>query len=123
MPRTAFVEAGWLVAAPNQVVGLVARYGQTSIEVAGVVVCLGGDGFMLQNCMFKNIHNKGEGAGFISEGYNALTNPIINSKFDNVDCAVIDARGSFNFYGNQLTNIAKAGLEFRSVVGNGFALR
>ena len=35
-------------AAQEALVGLVARYGQTAIEVAGVVVCLGGDGFMLQ---------------------------------------------------------------------------
>ena len=35
-------------AAQDALTRLVARYGQTPIEVAGVVVCLGGDGFMLQ---------------------------------------------------------------------------
>ncbi|HEU4902935.1 MAG TPA: hypothetical protein VFT06_09090, partial [Flavisolibacter sp.] len=82
-----------------------------------------GDGFMLVDCFFKNIQTaKGNGAAYSSEGFNVLTNPLIHCLFDNVDCAVANAKGSFNFYGNRLTNIRSAALKFFMIVGDGFAV-
>ncbi|WP_162944628.1 glycosyl hydrolase family 28-related protein [Flavisolibacter nicotianae] len=82
-----------------------------------------GDGFMLVDCVFKNIQTaKGEGAAYASEGFNVLTNPLIHCSFENVDCAVSNVKGSFNFYGNRLSNIHSAALKFYTIVGNAFAL-
>lgn len=82
-----------------------------------------GDGFMLVDCVFRNNRTaKGEGAAYASENFNALTNPLVHCLFDNVDCAVTNEKGSFNFYGNRLQNIHTAGLKFYAVVGEGFAL-
>lgn len=82
-----------------------------------------GDGFMIVDCVFKNIGTaKGEGAAYASEGFNALTNSLVHCLFDNVDCAVANTKGSFNFYGNRLTNIHTAGLKFYTIVGDGYGL-
>lgn len=82
-----------------------------------------GDGFMLVGCIFKNNQTaEGEGAAYSSEGFNVLTNPLIHCLFDKVDCAVSNAKGSFNFYGNRLTTLRTAALKFYTIVGDGFAL-
>ncbi|RDV16544.1 hypothetical protein DXT99_04955 [Pontibacter diazotrophicus] len=82
-----------------------------------------GDGFMIIDCVFRNIKTpKGEGAAYSSENFNVLTNPLVHCLFDDVDCAVSNKKGSFNFYGNKLTNIHKAALKFYTIVGNGFAI-
>lgn len=96
-------------------------------ENGGIGMAVGnhrmGDGFMLMDCVFKNIQTaKGDGAAYASEGFNVLTNPLIHCSFDNVDCAVSNVKGSFNFYGNRLTNIHTAALKFYTIVGNAFAL-
>jgi hypothetical protein len=82
-----------------------------------------GDGFMMVDCIFRNQHaDKGEGAAYSSENFNVLTNPLVHCLFENVDCAVVNAKGSFNFYGNILSKIRSAALKFYTVVGNGFAI-
>ncbi|TXK51290.1 hypothetical protein FVR03_03515 [Pontibacter qinzhouensis] len=82
-----------------------------------------GDGFMIVDCVFRNNKTeKGEGAAYASENFNVLTNPLVHSFFDDVDCAVSNQKGSFNFYGNRLTNIHTAALKFYTVVGNSFAI-
>ncbi len=82
-----------------------------------------GDGFMMVDCVFRNILTaKGGGAAYSSEGFNALTNPLVHCLFDNVDCAVSNEYGSFNFYGNRLINIHSAGLKFQTIVADGFAI-
>lgn len=82
-----------------------------------------GDGFMIIDCVFKNSKTaKGEGSAYVSENFNALTNPLVHCLFDEVDCAVSAIKGSFNFYGNTLTRIRTAALKFYSIVGDGFAL-
>lgn len=96
-------------------------------ENGGIGMAVGnhrmGDGFMLVDCVFKNIQTtKGDGAAYSSEGFNVLTNPLLHCLFDNVDCTVSNAKGSFNFYGNRLTNIHTAALKFYAIVGDAFAL-
>ncbi|MBB1284694.1 hypothetical protein HRH25_09950 [Flavisolibacter sp. BT320] len=82
-----------------------------------------GDGFMMIDCWFRNHRTvRGEGAAYLSEGFNALTNPLVHCSFENSDHAVINAKGSFNFYGNRLANIQKAALKLMTVVGDGFAI-
>lgn len=82
-----------------------------------------GDGFMLIDCEFKNIRTaKGDGAAYASGNFNALTNPLVHCLFENADCAVLNNKGSFNFYGNRLRNIHTAALKFFTIVGDGFAL-
>ncbi|MFT2009765.1 glycosyl hydrolase family 28-related protein [Pontibacter sp. 13R65] len=82
-----------------------------------------GDGFMIVDCVFRNNKTvKGEGAAYASENFNVLTNPLVHSLFDDVDCAVSNKKGSFNFYGNRLTNIHTAALKFYTIVGNSFAI-
>jgi hypothetical protein len=82
-----------------------------------------GDGFLLADCEFKNNRTaRGEGAGYVSEGFNALTNPLVHCLFEEVDHAVINEKGSFNFYGNKLGRIRTAALKFNTMVGDGFAL-
>ncbi|RYZ48812.1 MAG: hypothetical protein EOO14_21610, partial [Chitinophagaceae bacterium] len=96
-------------------------------ENGGVGMAVGrsrmGDGFMLVDCVFRNIKTgKGEGAGYVSENFNALTNPLVHCLFENLDCAVNNKKGSFNFYGNKLVNIRSAALKFYAVVSDGFAI-
>ncbi|HET7896075.1 MAG TPA: glycosyl hydrolase family 28-related protein, partial [Flavisolibacter sp.] len=82
-------------------------------ENGGIGMAVGynrmGDGFVIADCVFKNIHTtQGEGAAYASEGFNALTNPLVHCLFDGVDCAVNNTKGSSNFYGNRLRNIRTA---------------
>ena len=68
-------------AAQEALAGLIARYGQTPIEAAGVVVCLGGDGFMLQT--LHDCHSSGlpvygmncGTVGFLMNGFALFTLP------------------------------------------------
>lgn len=96
-------------------------------ENGGVGMAVGknrmGDSFLLMDCIFRNQVTKGgDGAAFASEGFNALTNPIVHCQFENVDCAVLNTKGSFQFYGNRLRRIRSAALKFYTIVGDGFAL-
>lgn len=96
-------------------------------ENGGIGMAVGahrmGDGFMMVDCVFKNNGTRvGSGAAFASEGFNALTNPLVHCLFENVDYAVSNAHGSFNFYGNRLANIHAAALYFNVVVADGFAI-
>ena len=82
-----------------------------------------GDSFLLADCIFRNhLTARGEGAAYASEGFNALTNPLAHCLFDNVDHAVLNSKGSFNFYGNRLQRIHTAALKFETIVGDGFAV-
>ncbi|MFD2248294.1 glycoside hydrolase family 55 protein [Pontibacter ruber] len=82
-----------------------------------------GDGFMIIDCIFRNNRTlNGEGAAYCSENFNVHTNPLVHCTFENVDHAVLARKGSFNFYGNRLTNIQTAALRFNTIVGNGFAI-
>ncbi len=82
-----------------------------------------GDSFMIIDCVFRNHTSlKGEGAAYASEGFNSLTNPLIHCLFNNVDYAVLNTKGSFNFYGNRLTNIHNAALKLFTIVGDGFCI-
>lgn len=96
-------------------------------ENGGIGLAVGahqmGDGFLMVDCVFKNQRTaKGEGAAYSSENFNALTNPLVHCLFENVDCAVSNQKGSFNFYGNKLINVHTAALKFYAIVSDGFAI-
>lgn len=82
-----------------------------------------GDGFLVVDAKFRNHRTaKGEGVAYLSEGFNALTNPLVHCLFEEVDGAVINEKGSFNFYGNHLSGIRTAALKFNTVVSDAFAI-
>jgi hypothetical protein len=100
---------------------------RSRFENGGIGMAVGknrmGDGFMMVDCIFKNNGTaKGEGTAYLSENFNVLTNPLVHCLFENVDCAVWNAKGSFNFYGNAMVNIRTAAMKFFTVVGNGYAI-
>ena len=80
-------------AAQEALAGLIARYGQTPIEAAGVVVCLGGDGFMLQtlhDCQSSGLPVYGMNCGTVGFLMNAFSLHALPERLAAAEQAVIN---------------------------------
>ena len=80
-------------AAQEALAGLIARYGQTPIEAAGVVVCLGGDGFMLQtlhDCQSSGLPVYGMNCGTVGFLMNAFSRHALPDRLAAAEEAAIN---------------------------------